>query len=258
MQTVGEILREEREKRGLTVKDIETATSIRALYLSAIEEGNYSVVPGDVYVKGFIRNYAVFLGLDANQMVEIYRQSQLPPPEAEPVPETVPVDKPRYKESGKKKDFGRLTIGALLALLVAVIWWMLPAETEKPATPQKPPAPAAAPAAPPVTPPPPPATAPPAPGTPPVSAKPVQNKPIVVSVKYTDRCWTLVMVDGKQIFEGIPKQGESLTWEGDKEISVHLGNAGAADVIYNGKSAGKLGDVGDVTVKTFTATGIKP
>ncbi|HWR40432.1 MAG TPA: RodZ domain-containing protein [Patescibacteria group bacterium] len=253
MQTVGEILRSEREKKGLSVKDIEDATSIRALYLSAIEDGDYSVVPGDVYVKGFIRNYASFLGLDATQMVEMYRQSQAPLPEE--TIEEIPKEPSKVKRdsSRKKGDFGRLLMVVGIGLAVGLAWWMFAgnAEQSKPVPEQKPQAPAAAPTPPkPVT--------PPAPAAPTPAAKPVLNKPVVVSVKYTDRCWTLVTVDGKEVFEGTPKPGDSLTWEGDREVMVRLGNAGAADIIYNGKSAGKLGASGDVTVKTFTPTGIKP
>ncbi|HWQ60800.1 MAG TPA: helix-turn-helix domain-containing protein, partial [Negativicutes bacterium] len=72
MPTVGEILRAEREKQGLTVKDIEKSTSIRALYIQAIEDGKYDVLPGEVYLKGFMRNYASFLGLDAKNLLEVY------------------------------------------------------------------------------------------------------------------------------------------------------------------------------------------
>ena len=63
---LGDILRREREKQNLTVKDVEQETSIRALYIEAIENGDYKSLPGEVYAKGFIRNYAGFLKLDNN------------------------------------------------------------------------------------------------------------------------------------------------------------------------------------------------
>lgn len=97
MQTVGEILRAEREKRGMTVKDVEKGTSIRAFYIQSIEDGNYSVMPGEVYLKGFIRSYANFLNLDSQQLIAMYRKSQEPapppPPEAD-TPEGAPVSSP--------------------------------------------------------------------------------------------------------------------------------------------------------------------
>lgn len=71
---VGSTLRAAREKRGLTVKDIENETSIRATYIDAIEKGDYDSLPGEVYVKGFIRNYADFLGLNADNLVQEFRE----------------------------------------------------------------------------------------------------------------------------------------------------------------------------------------
>ena len=58
---VGEILRREREKQGLSIADVAGETSIRDVYLEAIEKGDYDALPGDVYAKGFIRNYSKFL-----------------------------------------------------------------------------------------------------------------------------------------------------------------------------------------------------
>ena len=69
---LGDTLREAREKQGLTYKDIEKGTSIRALYIEYIEKGEYDELPGDVYTKGFIRSYANFLKLDANALVQAF------------------------------------------------------------------------------------------------------------------------------------------------------------------------------------------
>lgn len=73
MATIGETLRLERQRKGLKVKDAEAALHIRSTYLEALEEDDYELIPGDVYVKGFIRNYATFLGLDGKQMVDHYK-----------------------------------------------------------------------------------------------------------------------------------------------------------------------------------------
>ena len=69
----------------MTVKDIEAATHIRALYISAIEDGHYHVLPGEVYLKGFIRNYANLLGLDSVALLTLYKEGLQPPaPAPEP------------------------------------------------------------------------------------------------------------------------------------------------------------------------------
>ena len=54
MTQLGEELRRERMRRGLTYKDVEQRLHIRSAYLEALEEGNYDVIPGQVYTKGFI------------------------------------------------------------------------------------------------------------------------------------------------------------------------------------------------------------
>ena len=254
MQTVGEILRSEREKQGLTVKDIETATSIRALYIQAIEEGNYSIAPGEVYLKGFIRNYAAYLGLDSQQMLEIYRQSKNPPaPEPEQSEAADSIKTPdRRRESRANRNVqeaksGQSTSTAKwmgIALGVAIIagagWWYAFA-AQKPSNPpqQLTPIPAPAPVQPSVS--------PAAPATP-----PVKTKPVVITVKITDDCWAQVFADGKEVYEGLLKSGESRTWEADSAIAVKFGNAGAAEFTHNGRNIGKLGAPGEVVTRTFT------
>lgn len=73
MATIGEELRRERSRRGLTYKDVEQVLHIRSAYLEALEDGNFSLIPGAVYAKGFIRNYGNFLGLDGDRLVRQYR-----------------------------------------------------------------------------------------------------------------------------------------------------------------------------------------
>ncbi len=83
---VGDKLRRERERQGLTIKDVEQGTSIRALYIEAIENGEWETLPGDVYTKGFIRNVATFLNIDANACVAEYT-AETSEASAEPIAE---------------------------------------------------------------------------------------------------------------------------------------------------------------------------
>ena len=73
---VGDILRGEREKQGLTIEDIARETSIRDIYLEAIEKGDYDSLPGDVYAKGFIRNYSRFLQIDGDALLDKYDEER--------------------------------------------------------------------------------------------------------------------------------------------------------------------------------------
>ncbi len=69
MADVGTRLREERERRGIGIDEIEAETRIRAKFLLAIEEGRFDVLPGPAYVRAFVRGYAEQLGLDPQELV---------------------------------------------------------------------------------------------------------------------------------------------------------------------------------------------
>ncbi|MEW5933591.1 MAG: helix-turn-helix domain-containing protein, partial [Bacillota bacterium] len=60
MREIGELLRRTREEKGLTLKEAQVETKIRTRYLEALERGDDSVVPGEVYFRGFLRSYANF------------------------------------------------------------------------------------------------------------------------------------------------------------------------------------------------------
>ncbi len=70
---LGDLLRKKREEKKLSLADIEKGTNIRKLYIQAIEDGNYDKLPGEVFLKGFIKTYAKFLGLDGQALVEQYK-----------------------------------------------------------------------------------------------------------------------------------------------------------------------------------------
>jgi cytoskeleton protein RodZ len=73
MPDIGSILRETRIREKIDITRVEDATKIRAKYLRALENEEWSVLPGPSYIKSFLRTYAEFLGLDAHMLVEEYR-----------------------------------------------------------------------------------------------------------------------------------------------------------------------------------------
>lgn len=251
MPTVGEILRAEREKQGLTVKDIEKATSIRGLYIQAIEDDKYDVLPGEVYLKGFMRNYASFLGLDAQHILDAYRASQPsqaapPPAPAVTNPALAPkTEQNRSREGERRNSVGRWLIALVVIAIVAGAAWAA-MNFLNPSAPQ--------PAKPPqaqVTPP----QTPAQPAPPAAPQKPVTPAaaPIVVNAKYTASCWTQVVADGRELYEGIPRIGENMTWNATQSMTVRLGNAAGVELTYNGQPQGRLGGDGDVITRTFSA-----
>lgn len=77
-RTLGQALRAAREARGWDVARAERETRIRSRYLVALEEGDYRDLPGTVYTRGFVRNYAVYLGLDPEVCLDLYRREVAP------------------------------------------------------------------------------------------------------------------------------------------------------------------------------------
>jgi cytoskeletal protein RodZ len=70
---LGEVLRTAREAKFIDLARVERDTKIRAHYLSAMERGDYRELPAAVYTKGFLRNYGLYLGLDPEYLVDLYR-----------------------------------------------------------------------------------------------------------------------------------------------------------------------------------------
>ncbi len=72
MFDIGNSLRAARERQALGYPEIELATKIRAKYLRALEEEDFTAIPGDAYIRGFLRTYADYLGLDGDVYVDEY------------------------------------------------------------------------------------------------------------------------------------------------------------------------------------------
>lgn len=77
MKTVGSILKEAREAKHLTFEQIEIATKIRAKFLVGIEADDYSSLPSLSYAKGFVKNYAEYLGIPAGTILAFFRRQTM-------------------------------------------------------------------------------------------------------------------------------------------------------------------------------------
>jgi cytoskeletal protein RodZ len=74
MISVGELLYNERIKKGLTLKQAEKEIRVREQLLNAVEQNNWSQFSSKIYITGIIRNYARYLGLDPNKMIIFFRR----------------------------------------------------------------------------------------------------------------------------------------------------------------------------------------
>ena len=139
MFEIGGSLREARLKRNLTPADVQKAIRIRDRYLQALEEERWELLPGDAYVKGFLRTYADYLGLDGNLYVEEYNSRFARPDEPQLVPE-------RFARSGHALGgVGFLRPLVVVAVIVAIVAglaaWQLsgPRTTSRPCRLRRPP-----------------------------------------------------------------------------------------------------------------------
>jgi len=74
MKTVGQILQQARRKKNLGIGQVTKETKIRSLYLKALEEDDYQKLPSVTSARGFIKNYAEFLGLSSVDLLAIFRR----------------------------------------------------------------------------------------------------------------------------------------------------------------------------------------
>lgn len=81
MKHIGEYLKQRRCEKNITLEEVASQTGIREQYLTALESGDFEKIPGDVFIKGFIRNYGNFLEENGNDLVEAYTKG-LATPEA--------------------------------------------------------------------------------------------------------------------------------------------------------------------------------
>jgi cytoskeleton protein RodZ len=119
---IGNSLREARLRQGFELPRVEADTKIRAKYLRALEEEHFEVLPGDTYVKGFLRTYAEYLGLDGQLYVDEYnsrftREEEFPPRQSEATRRRAPA---RTMES----NFVVVALAGIVAvtILVVVAW----------------------------------------------------------------------------------------------------------------------------------------
>jgi len=72
LKEIGAQYRQAREKRNITIESVSEQNKIQKRFLRAIEEGSWDIIPGEVYLRGFLRTYANLLDLDAQEILSIY------------------------------------------------------------------------------------------------------------------------------------------------------------------------------------------
>jgi len=278
MSSVGDMLREERQRRGLSLDQISRETKIPPRLLEAIENNHFELLPGGVFAKSFVRQYARFLSLDddalTSQLAKLV-SSDIDLANVAPEPA---YKVPRMDEWNTSRGPGSSILPAL-AMMVAMVlicsglyvWWQRsraasaaarpPSSThsaqqtvrrpaEQPVTPAATPSQAAAPvtgqsAAQPQE-----ETAS-KPGEP---ANPAATLEVSLTADADD--WVRVTSDGKVLMSDTMHPSEVKTFAADEALQLRVGDAGNLQLTVNGKPAGPLGPKGQVRNVEVTRDGV--
>jgi cytoskeletal protein RodZ len=270
MPGLGDEFRAAREARHLSLSDVSEQIHIRSVYLQSIEDEDWSAIAAPVYVRGFLRTYARFLGLDPESAVERFNAAM---GEAGTRGEPASVRQLGTRTGPSPWLWAAIAVAVLLVAFVGYKFYdnqtagagstvaaaspspsaaatgvASPSAAASSAASALPtgasPAPTGSDAAV--------ANASPSPVASDASAAPDgKSKTLVVSITQTS--WLLVEIDGQKIVEGIYPAGTIKKFHG-KSASLRAGNAGGVNVTVNGKDLGPLGASGSVVDKTIPLT----
>ncbi|WP_341301979.1 RodZ domain-containing protein [Lysinibacillus sp. FSL H8-0500] len=125
---LGTRLKEARLSKGYSLDDLQEITKIQKRYLVGIEEGNYSIMPGSFYVRAFIKQYAEAVGLNAEEILETYK-NELPSTPNDQVSQSITNSPSRRKvtkgPSNKLMEAMPKIIVALFIVVIIVAIWVL-------------------------------------------------------------------------------------------------------------------------------------
>ncbi len=285
MTSIGETLRRERTKRNLDLDQISRDLKISCRMLTAIENERFDQLPGGVFSRSFVRQYARYLGLDEQEFA--VRLSEILEPAAPPAPQfpaetTVqpvasPIQLPRLQDwqalgGGGGRSVWRSPLVSLGMVVVAMLgcagiyaWWQRTPHTvkarqtseveEQAALPSAAPARNPAAASDSVN-----ATQPAAAQlSPAVEAGPAvsSNAPVRVELTAAEPAWVEMKSDGHITFSGVLETNQSRAVDANTMVVLILGNAGGVSISLNGKSIGSVGGKGQVRNLQLTSGGFE-
>ena len=122
MDDFGGKLRQARERRGISLRQIAASTKIAAAALDALEKNNISKLPGGIFSRAFVRSYAVEVGLDPDETVKEFleRFDQDPPPSPGAMAAAIPEEEKHF-EQRQRQAVKALGFGAVLLIVLIAI-----------------------------------------------------------------------------------------------------------------------------------------
>ncbi len=272
---LGRLLREQRERLGLSLEEVERHTHVRVPRLRAMEEGRFDDLPSPVQARGMLLHYARFLQLDPDPLLLRFADALQSRYQARQ------ATQPRPRSPFRFRRWPRITLRlperALAAALVAftavfLLWggWQVfrtgRAQTQPPTPPSvlevlfptASPTPTLAPLTPTATPGAalPLAQEPQGTGTPEAPPQPGGQTPIQVYVVVRQRAYLRVTVDDEERLAQRVLPGSTYFFGGNARVELSTGNGAAIQVYYNQQDLGLLGRFGEAVTRIFTLNGV--
>ena len=226
MASFGENLRRERELRGVSLREIADATKIGVQFLRALEEDRVDRLPGGLFPKAFLRQYARHLGLDADRYVAEFLYVNGDPAPATPPPPA--ADRTRPGPRGLALFAAVVVAGVALSLKLSGV-------QERPV--RSAPAPAEAPVS---------ATPPSSSASEPLATTTSTPDGLVLTLRAQQDCWVEARADGQTVLNRVLAGGETATLEAHGQIVLSVGNAGGLAFRVNDRPGMPLGKSGEV------------
>jgi cytoskeleton protein RodZ len=280
--SVGKYLQQERERKGLSLEAVSQATRISSRSLEAIESDDFISLPAPIFIRGFLKTYASFIGLEPYKVIALY--------ETQTGIIGLPAPKGLQPEKRIPRRIWLLAIPILIVLIGGGVYWLAFPRKAPPSPSVAPPPPSPAPvletAKTPLPPPAPPpvkeapkapekmpkaqpekksetsvAPGPPKILTPPPAVAPAasvgapgeekKERRHILRVQAKEQTWVRVQADDQPEFEVLLEPQEKAVWTARGQLKITLGNAAGLDMAFNGKRVGPFGGKGQVVHLQF-------
>jgi transcriptional regulator with XRE-family HTH domain len=240
MGTLGKYLSEAREARQIDLRDAAQQTRISINYLKALEEEDFSRFPGEVFVKGFLKNYSRFLRLDESEVMKKYEELKTAQAPSGAAADRAPVDiVPELKAGQRTLIEPLIWAGGILIILGIFFFTALP--THHPVQPQTSDILSQT------------SQTAPEPGL----ASPMKQGKLYLEVVALEDTWLLVRIDSSPQKKAVLKKGDTLVWTADERFQLSYASPGAIKLSLDGKEL-TVNEPKNVVVRdlTVTASGI--
>jgi len=237
MDTPGKVLKEERIRQKRSLREIARVLKINMEYLKAIEEDNYSRLPADIFTRSYLKMYAHHLGMNENQIIDMYNRFTGSDDKEEIINESMTQHEDTQRGakvslivswiSGNLKYIFAL-IAIILILAIGIVLIRGNTEEEESIVPvQK-------------------IQTEEIPHEEERGYKEREYKELVLEIKADELTWVSVRIDKGDPQEYFLRQGQSIKLKASEKFQIKVGNAGGTRLILNNKDIGPLGPKGKV------------